>query len=70
MPKDPKTIYHEVGKEFSLNGVENQMLLALVQPEINIPGKTGGELSNVLKNFRKESPVLRAYLEFLFRLSK
>ena len=62
--KTLKALYHEIGKKHSLNGVEKQILWALVQPEINIPGGTTLGTHKALKNFKKRSSIRRAYEEF------
>lgn len=67
--KNPKTLYHQVCRECSLNGPERQIFWALVQSEINAPKRTALGLKKALRNLKKRSPVYRAYKEFHRRLS-
>ena len=70
MPKNPIAIYHELGRESSLNGVEKGILWILIQSEINALGGATSETQKVLKkNFKKHSPILLAFGEFRRRLS-
>jgi len=59
-----KTLYHKLGREYSLNGIEKQILWVLIQSEINIPGGIALGTHNALMNFKKRSSIRRAYEEF------
>ena len=50
-----KALYHKLGRKHLLNGVEKQILWALVQSEINNPGGTTSGEPIALENFKEHS---------------
>ena len=63
--KQMKKLAKEIAKNLSLNGVETELFMDLIQQEINMPAnQTNLGINNVLMNFKKDSPVRRAYNEF------
>ena len=69
MNKNPKAIYHELGKKSSLSGVEKQILWALIESEINALGGATSGTHKALKNFKEDSPIYISLKEFRRRLS-
>ena len=63
--KRMKKLAREIVKKFSLNGVEIELFMDLIKQEINMPAnQTNRGIHNALMNFKKDSPVRRAYNEF------
>jgi len=63
--KRMKKLAREIVKKFSLNGVEIELFMDLIKQEINMPAnQTNRGINNALMNFKKRSPVRRAYNAF------
>jgi len=64
MDENVKKYLLELEKKHSLKGLEKGLFRVLIQQELNLATGTTLGTHKALKNFKKRSPIRRAYEEF------